>query len=110
MGIGTFIFKNNAKTRSAFNSFEENWKGGIYVEDRQGNEDSDYVITNVTDRKVAPYREDRKGIANIDWRKVRACKTTKDLVHYIEDYLDVFDTCYSDSNWTGYDFCITTEL
>jgi len=110
MGIGTFIFKNNQKTRNAFNSFDEHWKGGIYVEERQGNEESDYVICSVTDYKVAPYKEDRRGRADIDWRTVRSCKTLKELVHYIEDYLDCFGTSYSDKNWTGYDFCITTDL
>lgn len=109
MGIGTFIFKNNTKTRKAFDSFDNNWQGGIYVNDRQGDINSDYVIHCVTDYKVAPYKEDRKGKADIDWRKIRACKTLKDLVHYV-DGLDVFDTCYSDKNWTGYDFCITKEL
>ena len=34
MGIGTFIFKNNAKTRKAFNSFDNDWQGGIYINDR----------------------------------------------------------------------------
>lgn len=109
MGIGTFIFKNNAKTRKAFDSFDNDWQGGIYVNDRQGDVNSDYVIHCVTDYKVAPYKDDRRGKANIDWRTVRSCKTLKDLVHYV-DSLDVFDTCYSDKNWTGYDFCITKEL
>jgi hypothetical protein len=108
MGIGTFIFKNNAKTRKAFDSFDNHWQGNIGVDDRQGNQDSDYVIHCVTDYKVAPYKEDRKGKADIDWRTVRACKTLKDLVHYV-DGLDVFDTVYSDKNWTGYDFCFATD-
>ena len=108
MGIGTFIFKNNAKTRKAF-TFDEDWKGGIYVDERQGNENSDYVIHCVTDYKVAPYKEDRRGKADIDWRTVRACKTLKELVNFV-DGLDVFETSYSDKNWTGYDFCIPTEL
>ena len=108
MGIGTFIFKNNLKTRKAFDSFDNNWQGGIYVDDRQGNKDSDYVIHCVTDYKVAPYKEDRKGKADIDWKTVRACKTLKDLVHYV-DGLDVFETVYSDKNWTGYDFCFATD-
>jgi len=93
MGIGTFIFKNNAKTRKAFDSFDNHWQGGIYEDERYGYENSDYVIHIVSDDKVAPYKEDRKGKADIDWRTVRACKTLKDLVHYV-DGLDVFDTVY----------------
>ena len=109
MGIGTFIFKNNAKTIKAFNSFDDAWHGGVYIDDRYGDENSDYVIHIVTDYKVAPYKEDRKGKADIDWRTVRACKTLKDLVHYVEK-LDVLNTVYSDTNWLGYDFCITKDL
>ena len=108
MGIGTFIFLNNAETKNAFYSFDNYWQGTIEVDDRQGNKFSDYVIHCVTDYKVAPYKEDRTGKADIDWRKVRACKTLKDLVHYVDE-LDVFQTVYSDKNWTGYDFCFATD-
>ena len=54
------------------------------------------------------YKDDRKYNVDIDWRKVKACKTINDFVAFV-DKLDVFNTWYSDINWTGYDFCIVTD-
>ena len=103
MGIGTFIFKNNAKTRKAFMSqpYGE-------IDDSYNSIDSSYVIHLVDDCKVAPYKEVRKEKADIDWRKVRACKNINELVTFV-DNLDLFNTLYSDTNWSGYDFCFATD-
>ena len=103
MGIGTFIFKNNAKTRNAFHSQPY---GGIDGSDY--GTDCSYILHTVQDYKVAPYKDDRKGKADIDWRKIRAMNTVDDLVTYI-DNLDTYDTWYGDKNWTGYDFCFSTD-
>ena len=103
MGVTTFIFKNNAKTRKAFHNQPY---GAIDASDY--GTDRKYILHQVDDCKVAPYKYDRKYSADIDWRSVRACKTIDDFVAYV-DNLDVFNTWYSDKNWTGYDFCFTTD-
>jgi hypothetical protein len=103
MGLTTFIFKNNAKTRKAFHNQPYGAiDGSDYGTDRK------YILHQVDDCKVAPYKDDRKYNVDIDWRKVKACKTIDDFVAFV-DKLDVFNTWYSDINWTGYDFCIVTD-
>jgi len=103
MGLTTFIFKNNDKTRKAFLSQPYG-----DIDDTDFGSNCSYILHQVDDCKVAPYKDTRKYSADIDWRKIRAINTVDDLVAYI-DNLDTFNTWYADKNWTGYDFCITTD-
>jgi len=100
IGSTTFIFKNNAKVRKAFNSqpyTDITWGDGA---------DSKYVLHLVFDHKCSGYKPDRAGKSDIDWKKIRSFTDVKQLINYI-DGLDVLDTWYGKKNWSGYDHCIT---
>ena len=104
IGLTTFIFKNNATNRGAFDNQPY---GGIST-DKYGT-DCKYILHQVGDHKVGGHKPDRVGKSDIDWNKIRSFTDVKQLIDYV-DTLDTYDTWYSNINWTGYDFCITTDI
>jgi hypothetical protein len=100
IGSTTFIFKNNARVRQAFHSVPY---GSITYGDGTN---CKYVLHQVFDHKCSGYKPDRVGKSDIDWKKIRSFTDIKQLINYI-DKLDTLDTWFSNTNWAGYDFCIT---
>ncbi len=98
IGIMQFVFANN---ESNVNSFELN-----------GSESKGRNITIQIDNPVVAehksyFGQSRK--AEVDFRKVNACKTASDLIDYLMT-CDFMDYGFSDKCWSGFDYDFTTSI
>ena len=98
IGIMQFVFADNEANRNSFEYDSREFEGrNITIQ----------IDNPVVAEHKSYFGQSRK--AEVDFRKVNACKTASDLIDYLMT-CDFMDYGFSDKCWGGFDYDFTTSI
>ena len=98
IGIMEFVFAGTSANINSFELINDNTKGK-------------YISIQIDNPVVAEHKSyfGQSVKAEVDFRKVNACKTASDLIDYLIT-CDFMDYGFTDKCWSGFDYDFTTSI